>query len=395
MKFEKYRDLFPVTKKFTYLKTGSPGAPLSIPVREACMKHLDELTESGVANPGGVSFDQLPLSRQIFAKLINCDPEEIAIIPNATYGLNSVALMINPKKGENIVANDLEFQSNLFPWLQFSKVGVEVRIAKSRNGILPVEEIERLVDHKTRAVTTPHVSTWTGFRQELKSVSKVAHDHGAYFVVDAVQSAGVIPVDVRASDVDFLAVSSQKWLLGPKGCGFLFVRRQLIDKFDPPLPGWYGVINDVTVDSWDKIKFADSASKFEGGTPSMISVVGVTAGIGLLFRVGLPNLQERISDLTQYAIERLTSSGLQVLTPSERSKRGRAVNVLLRPGVDSVAAHRLLEARGILTQCIRREHMAKYGWNAGGFQISPCFFNNEGDIDAFVEAVRSINQNVA
>jgi cysteine desulfurase/selenocysteine lyase len=305
-----------------------------------------------------------------------------------------VALMLQLKKGENVVLNDLDFTANIYPWLRLTKVGVNVRMARSKNGILPVNEIERHVDDKTRVITATHVTTDSGFRNDLKALAKLAHAHGAYVVADGASSTGVIPVDLNDIDVDFFAASSQKWLLGPAGSGFLYVNSRLIDELEPVLPGWYGTksLGNIDALAWENIEFSHgSAAKFEVGTPSLLSNVGVSAGMRMLLDVGLTNVHRRVSDLTQYALEKLRAIGLNVITPADREKRAGDIVVRMKPGNVALTVQRALESKRIMTEALdESEHQLRLGWKGGCLRFSPCFFNTEKEVDTLTEALHSI-----
>jgi selenocysteine lyase/cysteine desulfurase len=386
------RRQFPVTRRFNYLATGTE-APLSTPVVKACTVYLHEVASFGGAKSevAEKSKERLLSSKRLFAEIIHASEDEIAAVPSASYGINLVALMVSPKKGDNIVLNELEFDSNMYPWLKYSKAGVEIRMAKSEKGIVSVDAIEKLVDDKTKVVTAAHVATWSGYRQDLKGAAEVAHRHGAVWVVDGAASVGSVVTDVKESDVDFLAISSHKWLLGPKGAGFLYVKKERAEKFDPPLPGWYGVSHETgTSGAWGNINFASNASKFEVGTPPVISYVGVAAGMKMIMEIGLRRVEKSISDLTQHLIEGLSGIGANVVTPTERRLRGGDIVALFKNGVDAENIHKRLEARKIITLLIREGQVSKLGWDAGGLYISPCFFNTEEEIDSLVRALKPL-----
>jgi len=391
MDFSKYREWFPVTRNWNYLFTGFL-APLANPVRDACVARVDRLSNGTFAyDPYDFEGeDPLSESKNLYAKLVNADPKEIAGVPSASYGINQVALMIAPKKGENVVLNDLEFHSNMYPWLKYQQFGVEIRIAKSKQGRLPVSEIEKLVDENTRVVTAAHISTWTGYREDVKEISRVAHRCNAFTVIDTAASGGATPLDVRDADVDFVAVSSHKWLMGIEGAGFLYVKRGLIDEFSSPMPGWYGTDNTKieTKNSWEKIPFHGSASKYEVGTPSVISRISVTAGMKMLFDIGVAKVQRRIEELAQYLIDELIKANLTPITPVEPELRGGCVNVFFKPGTDEDAVFSKLRANKIVVKHTERSAIERLGNQAGGVQATPSFFNTETELDQFVKTLR-------
>jgi cysteine desulfurase / selenocysteine lyase len=376
--FARYRDEFPVTRKLNYLATGAE-APISTRVIRACNDYLEEVATEGGISPriSEKASEQMQGSKRLFSQMVNCDLDEVASVPSTSYAINMAALMIDPKPGDNLVINDLEFDSNLLPWLRYSEQGVEVRVAKNVDGVLAIEEIQKLVDEKTKVVTASHVSSWSGFRQDLKALSNLAHSQGALVVVDAANSVGAIETNLRESEVDFFTTSAHKWMLGPKGSGFLFVNRKIMDRFAPPLPGWYGVPSRTKIETvWKEVKFSKSASKYEVGTPSVISNVGVSASMKMLFEAGLSGVYKRISDLGDYAIGGFKKIGMKVITPTERERRGGAIVIM--PKMNSKELHNKLTSMGIATLLMR----------TGGIQVYPAFFNTEKELDALIDVLR-------
>ena len=379
-----------MTKNWNYLATGAT-APLSIPVYEACSKYLDENRDEGFKYYSQVG-DIVDEPKVLFGKLVNCEPYELSIIPNSTHGINLVAQMVGALKGDNVVISELEYYGCAYPWLRLANDGVDVRIAKSKQGRVPFENIEKLVDDKTKALSIVHVCH-SGFRQDLRRLSKLAHDHGAFMATDAIGTCGVIDVDVKETGVDFLSTSSYKWLLGLSGSGFLYVRKGLIDSLEPPLPGSQATpkINGAMFmdlsPTWEKVPFAkNSARKFETGMPAVLSAISLTASIKLLLSIGMKNVQKRVSDLTQYAIEKMEQIGLDVVTPRERDERGAHLIVAMdeekKVKADKISS--ALFKKKIHTQAFFPPYCSSYG----SLFVAPDFFNNEEEIDALAREIK-------
>ena len=195
------------------------------------------------------------------------------------------------------------------------------------------------------------------------------------------------------SQVDFLTTSSYKWLLGLQGAGFLFVRKKLIESFVPPDPGAQATpgINsaDVMVSpSWGKIHFPKAAARFETGMPSIISAVSLSASIKLLLDIGIHNIEKRVSDLTQYAIEKIGAIDLEIITPIERNLRGGHIIVFMKKK----------RAEDIYLSLFKKKiHVQRfvpsYGPKFGALFIAPDFFNNEEEIDALVRQLKLLIYN--
>jgi len=322
---------------------------------------------------------QCSLGKEVFAELINAKEDEIALIQNTSTGLNIVANMLSYPRGSNIVTTDLEYPSVVYPWLK-QRFDLEVRYAKSIDGVVSSEEIERLVDNKTILVAVSHVEYVNGFRHNLKKLAEISHDHGAFLVVDAIQSLGAITVDVKESDVDFLAASCYKWLLGPAGAGYLYVRKGLIEEFEPPFIGWASVKPEVfeTIDFWEinELQLSESASRFEVGSPSFISFVGANAAIRLLLEMNIDTIQKRVLSLTDMLIDSLKNSGFNLTTPEETEHRSGIIHVTTDRAEDK--AKRLARKQIIISA---RSH---------GLRVSPHFYNSEEEIDHFIRELTAL-----
>ena len=391
MDFEKYREMFPVTQNWNYLATGAT-APLSTSVEKVCSSYIAENTREGFKFYSEAdNFIEKP--KALFAKLIHCTEEELAFVPNSTHGINLVSQMLQPKKGDNVVITDLEYYGCAYPWLRTEVNGVDVRVAKSKKGMLPIETIEKLVDEKTKAISVAHVCH-SGLRQDLKALSKLAHDHGAYMISDAIGTCGVVDVDVRELDIDFISTSSYKWLLGLQGAGFLYIRKKLIDSFDPPLPGSHSTPG---VDSarlmlsptWRKIKFPKAARRYETGMPPILPAISLSASLELLLKIGMQNVDKRVSDLTQYAIEAMEKINLQVITPVERKLRGGHIIVFMKNGKLANDVFQSLFKKKIHIQ----RFTPSYGPRSGAIFVAPDFFNTEEEIDSLAVELKKLIYN--
>ena len=217
---DELRAQFPVIKRYTYLNHAAVG-PLPLRV-------LDEVSRinQDKGYSGGLHWmdweEEAEETRKIIARFINADPEEIAFAQNTSAGLSIIANGINWEKTDNIVINDLEFPSNIFPWqIQAKRHGLVTKTVQQRNEELAIEDFEEKIDRHTKIVAVSHIQFSNGFKVDLQGLSKLAHENGGYVVTDAVQSLGQMPIDVKKLDVDFLATSGYKWLLSPIATGFL------------------------------------------------------------------------------------------------------------------------------------------------------------------------------
>lgn len=368
---EKIREQFPITKNKVFLNHAAQS-PLPKPVADAVRKFVDEFSNFGTTsiewNDGGKPF---------FAKLINAKPEEIAFIENTSVGLNIAANVLHYPPGSKIVTTDLEYPSVVYPWLRKS-LGVKVHYVRNVDGKILLEDVEKAVDDKTVAVAISHVEYVNGFRHDLRSLSEIAHEHGAFLIVDAIQSAGAMQIDVKKDDVDFLMSACYKWLLSPSGAGYLYVKEELIEKFEPPFVGWASVKPEIfeTIDFWDiwSLRLSETASRFEVGSPSFISLIGATEALKMLLNIGIEKIEGRILKITDHLMEAVKDLGLELQTPEESQHRSGIVNFKINKPQEVAEK---LNNKGIVVSA-----------RAHGIRVSPHFYNTEEEIEKFTEEIK-------
>jgi selenocysteine lyase/cysteine desulfurase len=368
---QKIRVQFPVTKHKIFLNHAAQS-PLPKPVADAVRKYADDFSKFGTS-----SFTPDDDGKKEFAKLIGAKPGEIALVENTSMGLNIAANVLHYPAGSKIVTTDLEYPSVVYPWLRRS-LGVKVHYVKNINGKVLLDDMEKAIDDKTVAVAISHVEYVNGFRHNLRVLSEIVHEHGAYLIVDAIQSVGTMPIDARRDDVDFLMAAGYKWLLSPPGAAYLCVRDDLIEKFEPPFVGWASVKQEVfdTIDFWDiwNLNLSKTASRFEVGSPSVMSFVGAAEAMKMLLHFGTENIKRRIMKLTDHLIDAVKDIGLKLQTPEEKSCRSGIVNFRIDKPQKVIER---LGKKGIVVSA--RCH---------GIRVAPHFYNTEKEIDKLMEEIK-------
>lgn len=372
---EKIREQFPVTKNKVFLNHAGQS-PLSKPVADAVHKYVDDFS-----NFGTTSIEWNDGGKPLFAKLVGAKPEEIALVENTSVGLNIAANVLHYPQGSKVVTTDLEYPSVPYIWLR-KKLGVKVRYVKNVNGKILLSDVEKAVDDETVAVAVSHVEYFNGFRNDLRALSEIAHEHGACLIVDAIQSAGAVQIDVKRDDVDFLTAACYKWLLGPPGAGYLYVKKGLIEKCEPPFVGWRSVKTEVfeTIDFWDiwSLRLSETASRFEVGSPSFISLVGAAEALKILLGLGIESVERRILSLTDRLIEEIKALGLKLQTPEEPQHRSGIVNFKIDNPEKVVEK---LRCKDIVVSA-----------RAHGVRVSPHFYNTEEEIEKLIEEIKRLKR---
>ena len=230
-----YREEFPVRQRYAYLNHASTGP---LPLRTA--RAMQRQAEETLLNGGMVYRDWIAAYegvRENAAKLINAQPSEIALTKNTSEGLSFVANGLDWRDGDIVASVGKDFPANYFPWKRLNQRGVKTRWLDLHEGQLDYDEIDKACDG-ARLLAVSFVHYLTGFRLDLERVGEICERRGCLLVVDAVQGLGSFAVDVRRAGIHALATSAHKWLLGPEGCGFLFISNELLDQVEPVEIGW-------------------------------------------------------------------------------------------------------------------------------------------------------------
>jgi len=371
---EAIRSEFAVTQEYAYLDHAAVG-PLPSTVVEATKRTVQQKSEGGIHWESWE--DTAEATRRAIADLIKARQEEIALVHSTSEGLAIVANGLSYEKGQNIVTCDLEFMSNLFPWQALTKRnGLELRVVRNRDGKLRMEDFADAIDAKTKIVALSYVQYSNGFRTNLRELSKIAHEHGAYVVTDAVQAVGQMPVNVADLGVDFLATSGYKWLLSPISTGFLYIRRNLFEEVWPSIVGYRSDEHHIEF-GFREFQPAITARRYEDGQINFPGFAGMKEAIGLLQSVGLENVWNRIVTLTDRLGDGLRNRmNVRLKSYVDEGSRSGIMNVACQ-NPDSAMKH-LLDQRIIVSV------------RGGGLRISPHFYNSENEIDRLLSEMAAL-----
>jgi selenocysteine lyase/cysteine desulfurase len=365
--FEAYRREFPVTGKYIYLDHAGV-APISLRVKTAIEKFLAESTEGGSFHYP-VWAERIVEIRRACLRLVNAVPEEIAFVKSTSHGLSIVAQGLDWRPGDNVLIYEKEFPSNIYPWLNLRSKGVEVRTIPSRDGRILFEDITRLINSRTRLLAISSVQFSNGFRIDLEKVGSLCRDKQVLLCVDAIQSLGMVPMDVKAFHIDFLSADAHKWLLGPEGIGIFYCSNGLAERLSPPLIGWKSVRNELAFDRPDFL-LKTNCLRFEEGSMNLLGIFGLGAALDLLFEVGIEQIEQRVLDLGDLILQEAEKRGYHALTPGARHERGG--NITVSGNFDPARMRDALREKRIMVNA-----------RGGGIRVSPHFYNTEEEIIAF------------
>ena len=368
---------FPHVGRAPYLNAASVG-----PLPERARRAVDAYNgrRSRVHELRGDDFDPTAArARAAAARLVGAEPEEIALLPNTSFGINLAAHALPLEPGRRVLLSALEFPANVYPWLFLEKTaGVRVDVIPTDALGRPDEDrlMEEIAKGDVGIFALSAVQFATGWNADLAKFGRACHEHGAFFVVDAIQALGVVPVDVRAAGVDVLATGAQKWLCGPFGTGFTYVRRELISRMEPRVVGWSSFVPsaDLTEVCDYDYRLVDTARRFEVATQPWHDLAGMTESISLLNEVGPERIREHVLAILDPLVEWLQSNdGYEIVSSLEPARRSGVF--AFRPR-DPRAAYRALARAGVV--CSLRE---------GSVRLSPHLYNTAEDVAAVMDVL--------
>ena len=360
--WQKYRDQFPVTERLIYLNHAGV-APLS----RRCAAAMQHLAQDAL-DYGSEHWQQWMATyegvRSGAARMINATPEEIAIVKNTSEGIATVAIGMAWKPGDVVVAFHEEFPSNFYPWKRLEAIGVEVRWLSVFDDL---ELIERACKG-ARLLAISYVQYLSGYRVDLEKIGTICASHGCKFLVDAIQGLGAFPIDVRRAQIDALAADGHKWLLGPEGCGILYVRREFQDEVQPVEFGWTNTAHFADYSSRD-MSLRNDAGRYECGTLNTIGCYGLRAAFDFLLEVGVENVATAVQALGDRVWAGVNARGFETLG-SRSPDTGAGIVSFRKAGVESQQIVRRLKDAGIIAA-------PRQGW----VRVAPHFYIAPEEVD--------------
>lgn len=374
MDVRSWRGEFPVVEQFIYLDHAGV-APVSRRVMLAVQNVIERSAKLGAFGYPAWGRD-VDRTRVLAARLLKAEEQEIAFVRSTSHGLSLVAEGLAWEQGDNILVYELEFPSNLFPWMHLGRKGVETKFIRSRSGRIEIGDIAAMIDERTRLIAMSTVQFTNGFRVDLEALGRLCKERKVLFCVDAIQSLGATEMDVRRHNIDFLSADAHKWMMGPEGIGLFFCRKELIPSLEPALVGWRSVQNEFAFED-PAFQLKKSAQRFEEGSHNLLGIIGMGAAIELLLEVGIEKIERKVQELGEMVMREADARSFAVLTPRDRKERGGIVTVAGR--FDPAAVRDALREKGIMVNV-----------RAGGLRISPHFYTTEEEIARFFKTLDTI-----
>ncbi|MBB5519570.1 aminotransferase class V-fold PLP-dependent enzyme [Amphiplicatus metriothermophilus] len=361
-----------------YLDSGSQH-----PISLAAKTEIDAYFAKRMLDPAAAEYEldeRGPIEK--FARLVNADPAEIAYVQSTTAGEHIVVKSLGlPESGGRIVVDTLHFFGSLPLYEEMARRGATVAWVRAREGRIPLEDIRKAITPDTRLVSLSLVSTINGFEHDLKAVCDIAHEHGAYVYADIVHAAGCIPVDLRASGVDFAACATYKWLMGEFGLGFLYARKDVQPALKRVNSGYYGLgafqshIYPLDPPGERIVEYAfrdDATGLFAIGTRAHAVIAALNKSLDYILALEPTTIQAYVQPMIDRLKEELPRRGYDLMTPRESRT--------------PLVAFALADARGTLGPSLKQARTS-VTLSRNRFRISPSVFNDMDDIEHLLAAL--------
>lgn len=375
------RQMFPLSKDVAYMNNGTMG-PSPYPVIEAVRDGMMEGDMHGVY--GGWEATEARI-----AGFVGANEDEIALTHNVTDGINIACWGFQLRRGDEVIMTTHEHVGSAFPWLNRRKLdGIVIKtFDPAPTADETLNRIEDLITKRTRAIAVPHLPCTQGQVLPVKEISRLGRERDIFVFIDGAHGPGMLPLDLHDIDCDAYASCSHKWMLGPKGTGFLYVKKEM----QPTIQTYFvGAGSDNA--KWDMSthppkmgKYAISAHRYYGGTQSLGLYKGVTAAIDFIENIGMQNIYNRVNNLGKYTQDSLLALGdrIEMLTPTE--PRSRCAVTGFR--VKNLPYNKVYELAA--THKIRIRSVAENGLNS--VRVSTHLYNNKEEIDNLVDLIRKAN----
>ena len=365
---------FPITREYAYLNTAYTSA---VPIQAA--EAGIEFTRAKAYRP-----DSLPdmmagveRAREKFAAMLGVSGDEIGFLFATSEGENIVTHALEFKAGDNIVVDELHYTTTYVLYRQLEQTaGVELRIVPTHGGAALLEDFERLTDDRTRLISVSWVSHDNGYRHDVKALAEIAHAHGAYIYVDAIQAVGMFPMNLREQGIDFLASGSYKWLHASYNAAGFYVRNELLDLIPPDRAGYLHVRK--LPGQHFRYELDRTARKYEFASPAFTGIYQLERAIDYLTGVGLDRIESHVVTLANYLNRELRNLGYEVLTPEGNAS---GIVTFAYRGESDELQEKLAAVKVIVTNRGEERHV----------RASVGLHNNRSEVDQLLDVLRDFS----
>jgi kynureninase len=379
----KWRSEFPILERTVYLISHSLGA-MPRATFDRLHEYADTWATRGVRAWAEGWWEMPVTTGNEVARIIGAGKDTVVMHQNVSICQSLILSCFLPlaekSKRNKIVYDELNFPSVMYVYESHAREhGMRIDMVKSDDGItVPLERMLAAIDEQTLLVPISHVLFKSGFLQDAKAITERAHEVGAMVVLDAYQSAGTVPFSVKDLNVDFATGGSVKWLCGGPGAGYLYVRPDLIERFNPKTTGWMAHEHPFTFET--EMHYAPNITRFLHGSPAIPALYAAESGYKIINEIGVPAIRAKSVRQTQWLIELAEAAGFRVTSPHDPAQRGGTITIW-----DDNAA-------GITKELVRREFIVDYRPGAG-VRISPHFYTTDEELELVVVEMTKIRDN--
>jgi selenocysteine lyase/cysteine desulfurase len=377
---ERYRAEFPIFEHTTYLNSCSLGPP-SGRVIAALDRYREDWSMYGAPVWWLKWMTQLEAAKERFARIIGAGVHEVTISHSISSALSSIGSTFDYRERNVVVCAEIDFPTIPYQWLAKSRDGVEVRYARTSDRInFPVSSFEPLMGPDVSHIAVSHVLYNTGAVLPIRELADLAHANGSKIIVDGYHAGGVLPVNVKALDVDFYVGGTLKWLLGGPGLAFIYVREDLISELHPTISGWFSSADQFAFDPL-RLDWPNTADRLELGTPAVATAYTGVEAMDMILEADPERIYPRLQMLTDRVVNRAQAASYGIRSPLDSSQRGGILMLELKQPQETVAE---LMRRGITVD-----------YRPGLVRVSPHFYNTTEDIDAVMDAIGEIQRSIS
>ena len=323
--------------------------------------------------------DEVERARTSFARLINAEPDEVAVTSSVSHAASALASALHFDRRPDVVASSAEFPTVGHVWLAQAERGAIVRwVPMESNGTIDVSEYARRIDERTNVVSACHAYYVNGFTQDIAEIARLAHARGALLFVDAYQTLGTQPIDVKALGVDALAGGTLKYLMATAGIAFLYVRREIAEQLRPTVTGWFGRVNPFAFDA-TSLDWASAARRFDSGTPPIINAYIARAGLEIIREIGPAAIASWMRVLSERLVRIGAERGLALHGTTDVERKAPTTAFVVGP--DSAGVERRMRERGVIASA-RGEVI----------RLAPHFYTSVEDVDRSIDVLAGVLQ---
>ncbi len=372
-----WRKEFPILENTVYMISHSLGA-MPARARDRLNEYADLWSTRGI-RAWEEGWWEMPRSvGNLIGKIIGAGEGEVIMHQNVSVCQSMILSCLDfSGKRNKIVSEDFNFSTNIYIYHAFEKLGARfVTVPSEDNVTVPLEKLLAAIDEETLLVSVSHVLFRSSYIQDLKAITDRAHEVGAYVVADIYQSAGTVPVNVRELNVDFAVGGSVKWLCGGPGAGYLYVRRDLWNRFEPRMTGWVAHKEPFAFNI-GQIEYADDIFRFAHGSPAIPALYAAMSGYEIIQEVGVREIREKSLRQTSQLIELASQAGFKLNSPTDSTTRGGTVVIDVPNGYE------------VNKELSRRDFLADFRPGAG-IRLAPHFYTKDEELELTIQEIQSI-----